>query len=192
MGLEQLSKQLLMDAKKEANTVISAAEKEKEKIISDAEEKKRQLLSEAKRKAKEMAQRQKSELLSGASIRAKQIVDAEKNAVVEKALQAVFAEISLVRETKQYDKLLRTLAEEGQKELGKESIIIVNEKDHGVAKKLFPHLSKETAPITGGAIVSTKDGKIRVDNSFEAIFEQNKDWLKREVFEEMFAGKDKK
>lgn len=165
MGLEQLSRQLLMDAKKEASAVISRAEKEKERIVSEAEEKKKQLQAEAKRKAKEMAQRQKSELASGASIRAKQIVDAEKNAAVEKALQAVFAEMSLAREAKQYEKLLKRLAEQGQKELGKDSTIIVSEKDHALAKKLFSATSKETAPITGGVIVSTLDGKIRVDLS---------------------------
>lgn len=191
MVLEELSKQLLSDGKKEANSAISRAEAEKEKIISLAEEKKKQLLSEAKKKAKEISERQKSEILSAASIRAKQIIDEEKNAAVERALLATFEEMAKLSSGKQYEKLLKRLAEEGEMELGKNSIIIVNEKDYSLAKKIFGNVSKETAAISGGVIVTSKDGLVRVDNSFEAIFEQNKDLLKHEIFEEMF-GKGRK
>ncbi|MDO8633734.1 MAG: V-type ATP synthase subunit E [archaeon] len=192
MSLEQLSRQLLSDAKKEANAVILRAEKEKERILSEAEEEKKQVLAQARKKAQELSERQKMEIISAASIRAKQIIDGEKNAAVEKALVVVFGEMCLAGNSRQYEKLLKKLAEEGQKELGKDSIIIVNEKDHAAAKKLFASVSKESAPISGGAIVSTRDGRIRVDNSFEAIFEQNKDALKRDVFLELFTEKGKK
>ncbi|MEK6942063.1 MAG: V-type ATP synthase subunit E [archaeon] len=187
MGLEKLSRELLVDAKKESDSVIAKAVREAEAIIGAAEERKRKIVEDAKSTGHKMALREKNEKISAANLDAKQLIDEEKNAAIEKALAVVFSQLGELRGNKPYEKLLKSLAVEGIKELGKDSVVIVNSKDHGIAKKLFPNTSKEAENIAGGVIVATKDGLVRVDNSFEALFEQNKDSIKKSLFAELFG-----
>lgn len=192
MGLEKLSRELLADAKKESDSIIAKAVREVEGIIGAAEEKKRKIVEGAKSAGREMALREKNEKISSANLGAKQLVDEEKNGAVEKALLEVFSQLGELRNDKSYQKLLKSLAAEGMKELGKDSVVIVNSKDHALAKKLFPNTSKEAENIAGGAIVASKDGLVRVDNSFEALFEQNMDGIKKDLFAELFGHVGKK
>ena len=192
MGLEKLSKELLLDAKKESDSIIEKAMREVEGIIGAAEEKKRKIVEGAKSSGREMALREKNEKISSANLGAKQLVDEEKNGAVEKALLEVFSQLGELRGDKSYQKLLKSLAVEGMKELGKDSVVIVNSKDHALAKKLFPNTSKAAENIAGGVIVASKDGLVRVDNSFEALFEQNRDGIKKDLFTELFGQDGKK
>ena len=192
MGLEKLSGQLLADAKKESDAIISGSQKQAEQVISFAQEKKRRIIFDAKKNAQEMAERERNEKISSANLEAKQLVDEQKSEVVEKALEEVFLQMKAIRRDKSYEKLLKSLISEGVSELGKESVVSVNEEDYSLAKKIFPGTLREAQKISGGAIVETRDKKIRVDNSFEALFEQKKDFAKKELFFELFPQKVKK
>ncbi len=189
MGLEELEKQLMVDAKKESETTLSKATQEKEKIIAAALEKKKQIFAQAKNSAQELSQKERNERISAANLRAAQMIDEKKNEIVDLGLQQVWQELIELIDSKDYQKLLKKLIAEGEKELGKQCIVFVNKKDFADAKKISLNVSKSPIEIAGGAIIATKDEKVRVNNSLEAIFEQNKENIRREIFNELFLAK---
>ncbi|MBI2597623.1 MAG: hypothetical protein HYW50_00320 [Candidatus Diapherotrites archaeon] len=192
MGLEELEKKLLEDAKKEANSILEKARAEKEKIIQSALERKKNIIAQAKKMATELAERERQERLSAAHLAAKQTVDRKRHEEVEKWVGSVWEEMVAFSGRKEYEKLLKKLINEGEKEIGKQSIVFVNKSDQHMAKKITKNLGKKTVSVSGGAIVATMDEKIVVNNSFEALFEQQKDFLRKEVFKELFFEGDAK
>ena len=97
----------------------------------------------------------------------------------------VWHEFVKVRGSASYEKMLKGLITQGEKELGEKSIVHVNESDIKLAKKFFPNVSAKPIDISGGAVVVSKAGNISIDNSFESIFGSRKDDIKKIIFREL-------
>ena len=75
---------------------------------------------------------------------------------------------------------------EGAKEVGDDFVLHVRAKDRELAKKYGP-VGKEPITTIGGVIVSTKDGRVQANNTFEALLEEHEEEIKREVFAKLFG-----
>ncbi|PIO04178.1 hypothetical protein COT48_01765, partial [Candidatus Woesearchaeota archaeon CG08_land_8_20_14_0_20_47_9] len=88
-----------------------------------------------------------------------------------------------------YEKTFEKLVKEGAKEVGEEFVLHVRAHDRELAKKYGP-VGKEPITTIGGVIVSTKDGRVQANNTFEALLEEHEEEIKREVFAKLF-GKER-
>jgi len=69
-------------------------------------------------------------------------------------------------------------------------VVYVNSEDSKLAKKMKGvKLAGSAIECAGGAIVTTQDGRIRIDNTFEANFEERKDEMRKHIFDLLFKKK---
>lgn len=189
MSLEILRKQITADTKAEAERIVDEAEKKSISIIKQAENQAKQLVSGEQKSAESIALAEKAETIAAAKLEAKRIVDEAKETKAEEALSLVWEEFSKHRNEKNYAKTLKSLIEAGKKSIGSGFVVMVNEADMQQAKETAKKAKVKKTDITAGAIVASLDEKIIANNSLEAVFEEKKDTIKAEIFQEMFPEK---
>lgn len=185
-GIESITKEISLEADKEAAGIISAAEEAAKSLKAKTEEEcnviraesdekiSRKLASEDKKTQSQCEQAEKLIMLNAKQ----EIIDGVLSKAKEKLLHL---------ETKEYfDTLLKLLEKQSQADKG---ILLLNEKDlarmpedfeksaQAVATKNGGMLdvSKETVNIDGGFIL--KYGNIEINSSFDALFEENEEEL---------------
>ncbi len=183
MSLDKLKNELINEAKKEAKSITSKAEKDALKIVKEAEETAKKMIEDAKKQAKASVKAEERERIAAAKLKATRIISEAKNTAVENALKEVFNDFVEVTRRKNYSKTLTRLINEGKKELGANSIVFVNSKDKSKVK------NARVIDILGGAIIASKNGRIRVNNSFESIFDSKKEELRKQIFIQLFGEK---
>lgn len=186
MGLDELRQEINKQASKETRKIRHDAEKEAQKILSEAREQAKALLAKEAEKTKaEVAQKEVG--VYAARLQAKKIVADARNAVLGEALNEVKRELAKIAESRDYHKIFDQLAEEGKHIIGKECVLHVNKRDAPLAKKYGNVVP--TLDSIGGVVVTSHDGRLRIDNSFEALLEEHANELKQMAFEQFFARK---
>lgn len=187
MAIENLKKGLIQEAEAEAGKIISAAEKEAEGIRAAGREKEKATLAEARKKADEMGRQQMNDRVSAAKLKAKKMVSEANEALVEKAMEKIWADFKELPSDRNYEGIMKGFISKGQSSMGKDSLVVTNSDDAKIAKKFAANVSQEYADISGGAIIKSKDGKIMVDNSLESIFGSKKQELRRLIYSELLG-----
>ncbi|PIN84715.1 MAG: hypothetical protein COV47_06005 [Candidatus Diapherotrites archaeon CG11_big_fil_rev_8_21_14_0_20_37_9] len=187
-NIEDLKNSLLSEAKAEERKILSQAEKEATAITAKAKETAKKIKDDAKKKASETLSLEKKERLSAAKLKAKRVYSDARNKAVEKMLEKIKKEFEELPKSKSYEKFLKELIKQGEKEIGT-CTVSVNAKDAKLAKKASKNVTSKAESIAGGAIITSKDKKVSIDNSFEAIFENKKEELTRIIYLEIFTEK---
>ena len=182
-GIESITKEISLEADKEAAGIISAAEEAAKSLKAKTEEEcnviraesdekiSRKLASEDKKTQSQCEQAEKLIMLNAKQ----EIIDGVLSKAKEKLLHLEY-----------FDTLLKLLEKQSQADKG---ILLLNEKDlarmpedfeksaQAVATKNGGMLdvSKETVNIDGGFIL--KYGNIEINSSFDALFEENEEEL---------------
>lgn len=191
MNLDSVKKGLLNEAKAEERKIIKQAEKDAESLIASANDKAKQTVADAKKRAQSLVEAERNERISAAKLRAKKMLSDASNKVVEDALSQLRQEFMEIRKSPSYEKIMKRLISEAEKEFEGKCEVFVNEDDIKTAKKISKNVSAKAVNISGGAIIASKDGKISIDNSLESIFEGRQDDLKRILFAEISSGENK-
>jgi len=104
-----------------------------------------------------------------------------------KVLDDIWKRLVQTREGKMYEEILKRMIEEGVNGIGARALVYVNSEDMKLAKKLKGVKVADSAiDCAGGAIVTTPNGRIRIDNTFEANFEERKDEMRKSIFDLLF------
>ncbi len=183
MSIENIQQSLLQEGKKEETRITGEGRKEAETIMVNAREQAKAIKAEEKRKAEELVENERRERISAAKLKAKKIVNEARNKLVDSALGEIWEEFREFPKQKEYAGFMKKIIMEAENELGK-GTVMVSAEDLALAKKHSKNAVKSGEPITGGAIIATKDGKIIIDNSLEAIFGNNKEEIKGIIFRE--------
>ena len=198
---DRFTEDILSNARTKAESIIREAEAEKQRVLdeaqitisretegiiqgarSDAEALKRRTISEARHRAKLSEEKEKDKIMQD---------------VLDQAKKRVF---DLVRDDTKYIPLLTRLIEGGIHELGeKMAVIHLNEKDlkgistlelrlnKDLSGQVKVDVSKEPIVASGGAIISTPDGKIRIVNTLDQRFEALESTLLIEARKSLFG-----
>ncbi len=187
MAIEKLSAQIAQSAHEEAAKVIHAANEAAAETVKEAKASAVHRMKSAADEAREMVAAQRAERLAAAKLEAKKIIAHAQDEAVTGSLEHVWSELRHFRKTKEYAKLLSSLAEQALAELGeRDGAIFVNEEDQKLLSGM-KNLSKKPIECSGGCIAETKDGSVRVNLTFEAIMESEQDTLRKKVYESLFG-----
>ena len=192
MSLEELKRAVLNKASLEAEEIIRDAYEKAKSIIREAEEKKKAIIEEERRKiigelgleAKLAEARREARLIIA---RAKQeLVDEIKGRVKE-----ILENMSVESRRNSLRKLLYESLEELKKcGFGVESIVVhVSPRDKDIIAGILREIGVnaeivEDRGISGGLLISTPNGEISIDNTYEARMEK----LLRTLLTEVFRG----
>lgn len=185
MSLDALRQELRKKTQSEVLRIENEGKIESKKI-KDESKRQSEIRREARLKeAAELVGREEMRI-PAARLKAKRIVQDAKYGMVEKALdEATDLLMEKTKSRKEYEKLLEQLISQGLKQVGdKNSTILVRKADLQFARKFG---KCEEYDCMGGAIIVSSEGRIRINNTLEALLEKNKELLLEKAFEMMFG-----
>jgi vacuolar-type H+-ATPase subunit E/Vma4 len=187
MGFDELASELSKGAEAEGRKIISAAEKSAQRIVEDAEARAAETLKAAKKEAAELSAQESSERVTSARLAAKKIMDEARDHAVERALDDVWRKYKAAALRKdKYPELLQRLVKEGMGEMGGQgsyTLYVRQEDEHLVAGSKTARLPPE---YSGGAIIESQNGRVRVNRTLEEVFAQQKPLLRKQIYDKLF------
>lgn len=189
MGIKEMAEEISRNAKAEASRIEKDAGAKGERMLAEASEKKKKLLEGAKAEAEAAAANERNEKIAAAHLEAKRIESRAKEKAIDAAMKGVLEATTHARE-KNYKEHLKKLISEGIVEVGKDAVVRVNKEDKKLAHSLGFVVADEPIDCIGGALITSPDGKVVFDNTFEANFETRKERIRTEVHRLLF-GKGK-
>lgn len=192
MSIENITANILSDAKNIAEGSLANAEKTKQDIINSAKNEAEALKKAAAEKAIADAENLRSRKISAAELQKRKMTLSAKQEAIKKGFDAALVKLKTMPE----EQYLNYLADEIVKIPNCEGTIILNEKDRDkigerlvktVNEKLKSEklsLSTKTVKASGGFVL--KNGAIEINSTFETILDSMKDELTNEVANALF------
>ncbi len=187
MGLEELRSEILRRTSEEVKRLEAEAKQEEEKILGEADAERKRELDAAKADAAQAARDERNERLAAARLGAMRMRAEAKEEALENALGKILAEFEGIRGGDAYPALLKRLIEQGVREIGKDAVVQVNSEDQKFAKQWKFKMDPQPADIAGGAIISSKDGRVTIRSTLHELFEQQRDLARKEAYAELFG-----
>jgi V/A-type H+-transporting ATPase subunit E len=190
-GVDKIIERIKKDAEAKVKKIMDNANNEAENVRKRNEKKTRKIVEKIKQTYENEAETVKNTILSGAKIESKRIQLQIREEVIKECF--IRAEKKLANmDGKVYEKFLSRIIKEGVDVVGENAVMKCAEKDIRVVKKIASSLNvsidKNFLNTTRGVIIKSKDGKIRVDNTFDGILNRNKESFRKEVAKILFGG----
>jgi len=184
MGLEKLVEEVRRRGQDEARAASALAKGEADDITKKGEAQGEAVIKEAQAKGAEAAKAHKAEVISRARSQGKRILADAKKQAIERHLEAVWERILEMRQKEEYLSLMRHLAEDAVAEAGKGFRLCSRKED----AKLFGRYKPETGlDSAGGFVVEDAKGRLRIDCTLEALFEEKKGDLTGLLYRRLFG-----
>ena len=175
--MEKISEAVVSKVRVEARNIIREAEEKGQEEIEKAKKQREIKLKEEKRKMLEEAEEEAARILAQASIKARQELSRTKADIITKIVNRVKQELSEFSSNEGY---VLNLIREAIDGLGMDkSRIYLSPEDVSTVKEFLredKELASKIAEIKenhflGGVIAEDIDGKLRIDNTYEARLE---------------------
>ena len=186
MGLEEVVKDILDAARADSEKIVKERNEKVAEIIKKAEAEilvKEQRARDDLDRVKESEERKE---MSDAALMSKKALQNVKKELIESAYGGLKSEVARLPE-RERAKMLKTLFEKCGQEISDIGRVYVNEKDATFVKILTKgNVSVVPENILGGIIAESKDGKFRVDYSFDRFIEIVKETRTKELSNTLF------
>lgn len=192
MSVENITANILSDAKQIADVSLANAEKSKEEIINKAKTEAEAIMQAAREKVEKDAENLKSRKLSAAELQGRKMMLGAKQDAIKKSFDEALKKLSAMPEEKYIEFLTREiinvpynegtiiLNKQDREKIGEKLVKAVNEK---LKAEKFT-LSNETVNSHGGFVL--KSGAIIINSTYETILNSIKDELTNEVANALF------
>lgn len=193
MALQELVGEIDKDSEAEERRIMAEAEAQATQIIREANAATVKIGQQADLEAQELCSAEERKL-SSARLRGRQLTSQAKSEVIQAAIAALGDQLAALASARdkarraEYERVFGRLAREGLKQVPAPAVIHCRKEDAGLAAK-FGTVSKEFVSSTGGLVVSSADGKVRVDNTFPAILEEKSEQLTQVAHQVLFSGR---
>ena len=204
-------------ARKIIEEIEKAAASQSSRIRAEAKDKADEVIEHARKKASEEetavlargeqeARRESQRILAEARIKARREKVRAQEEIVRRCFEQAQEHLRALAEKgshqgMEYRSVLARLLHESINAAGTDSLeVIANERDHELLKDILSRaaemhgkttslrISSEPIPCLGGLAVRSADGKISVDNTFEARLKRFRETLRTDVARKLFPG----
>lgn len=188
MGLEEMLNTIRANTETQYTKTISDAKAEADRIVDDAKERSTKLKEERHAQAQKELQEERLRSIASARLEAKRRLLETKDEILRKYEDAALDYLKEFARSPAYGDFLLNIVRDGVMKIGGGAIVQVNASDKILLQNQSDfQLSPNSIELIGGAIISSGDGKRRVDNTLEAIFEDRKEDLRLKLSEELFG-----
>lgn len=189
-NLDAMGDALLAQARDEAQRVIAAAQHDADTVMHETEEEARRLIEAAVAQAEAETRLEVQRRLARAEVEAAHVLIQAREAIIQQAMDHLAQRIHALPDESNYVTVLEYLLREAVTGLGQPTLDLHVRKDDrylfteewlarmGDELGITLHLSPEPAAIAGGLIVSTPDGRLIFDQSFDALMRRHEDVLR--------------
>jgi len=190
-GVDKIIERIKKESEAKVKEIMDNANNEAENIRKRNEKETGKMIEKIRQTYENDTETIKNTILSGAKIESKRIQLQVREDIINECF--IRAEKNLAdMDGGIYEKFLDRIIREGVDIVGENTVMRCAEKDIMVVKKIASSLNtivdKNFLNTTRGVIIESKDGKIRVDNTFDGILSRNKDIFRKEVAEILFGG----
>jgi len=173
MTAETIINKIKTDAEKKAQDIKKEAEQKANTIKQDATKQATQHAKNIIEKGKQHAENRKKIMISQAHQNAKRKEMNAKEDLIETCFQQAIDQLGNLDDNT-YKNMVKKLILQGKKQIhGECNIKISRDIDEHIAKEIGVSITGKTE-ATGGIILSSKDGTITIDNTFEGILKREK------------------
>ncbi len=186
MSLDKLVDEVLEQARQEAEKIVLDSKTEARKIISEAEKKANEISKAFDEKNSVLVSEMERKELSAAKLRANKDFFGARKEILNEINVLALEKISKISGEKR-TQLLKRLGEKALKELDGAEFFYSNEKDKPIIQKFFPKLKfAGIIPSVGGIILENSQKNIRVNYTFEVLFDSIKGEYLNEIASRVF------
>jgi len=195
-AVAKLGEEIVKEAKAEAERRLAKAEEEAGKILEAARAEAEKLVEEAKAKAQEEIALLERRRLSEARRTAALKILEEKNRLLSEAFKKAYDQLKNLK-IETYSQSITKLLEVSAPSLGSPEVQArFNKRDLERRNRLLKNLKLSDVKLTivnepvetvGGFILSSPDGKIKLDQTFEARLQHAERLLRKELSKILFA-----
>lgn len=192
MSIENITTNILSDAKNIAENSLANAEKTKQDIINNAINEAEALKKAAAEKAEKEAENLKSRKISAAELQGRKMKLSAKQEAIKKGFDAALEKLKKMSDVDYVsflaDEIVKVpncegtiiLNDQDREKIGEKLVKAVNERLNG--EKIA--LSNKTVQSSGGFVL--KNGDIEINSTFETLLDSIKDELTYEVANALF------
>ena len=189
-GVDKIIEKIKKESDAKVKEIMDNANNEAENIRKRNEKETGKMIEKIRQAYENDAETVKNTILSGAKIESKRIQLQVREDIINECF--IRAEKNLANmDGGVYEKFLDRIIREGVDVVGENTVMRCAEKDITVVKKIASSLNvgidKNFLNTIRGVIIESKDGKIRVNNTFDGILSRNKESVRKEVAEILFG-----
>ncbi|MBU2564739.1 MAG: V-type ATP synthase subunit E [Candidatus Thermoplasmatota archaeon] len=189
-GVDKIIERIKKESEAKVKEIMDNANNEAENIRKRNEKETGKMIEKIRQAYENDAETVKNTILSGAKIESKRIQLQVREDIINECF--IRAEKNLANmDGGVYEKFLDRIIREGVDVVGENTVMRCAEKDITVVKKIASSLNagidKNFLNTIRGVIIESKDGKIRVNNTFDGILSRNKESVRKEVAEILFG-----
>jgi V/A-type H+-transporting ATPase subunit E len=190
-GVDRIIERIKKESEAKVKEILDSASNEVKNIRKRNEKETRKMVEKIKQEYEKEITVIRNTIVSGAKIESKRIQLDAREDIINECFRRSEKKLANI-EGKEYEKFLNRSIKEGVDIVGKNAVAEYTEKDSMVVKKIASALNvavdEKFLNGTGGVVIKSKDGKIRVDNTFEGILRRNKEVLRKELAEILLGG----
>jgi V/A-type H+-transporting ATPase subunit E len=198
MSIEDIIAALDEQCRSECQAVFQEAEREAKRILEQAEADAEEIRRSKKEKAIASAESEAAALLYSARLRAKNLAVEVKESVLEEVIKRAHEETEKLRNDPAYPELMADLLKEAVAVVGDEGVVHVDPRDRGVAEKALSLTGlggkfslQDDLECSGGLVVSDREGRINIVNTFDERLKRAKERLKLDITRILFGEQER-
>ena len=180
MGLEEVKQGLEEDLTKQKTVIISEASEEKEKIMQSAKEEVESYRQTAQKQTNDLLSMMERREVSSTNLGMKKELLNSKKEAIDTVFRKVVEKLNALPGNEK-KKILNSLVKQAKNEI-QVNRVYCSKQD----MKLIAGFETKEAPIEGGVICESKDGKTRVDLTFETLLTDLREKNLREIASKLF------
>jgi V/A-type H+/Na+-transporting ATPase subunit E len=183
MGFDELKKNVLENAKKEADLIIKNAYKESDEAKRKLELEIESLEEKSKQEINIFSEQFEKKEVASANLESKKRLLQEKKKLIEIVFENVKNELKNELTKKDRKAIIENLVKKAKKEINIKIVYCNKQDSELISEKVKIEIKKD---MVGGIIAEDKSGEIIVDYSFETIIADMKDKYSAEVSQILF------
>jgi len=181
MGLENLTGDIISDAKSEVDKILAEAYKEAENIEKETEQLRKALQKESEERIEKKKQMIERQVKASLELEKKRLTMNAQREILDKVFKKVEYQIQHM-DAKKKSVGLKKLLEKGKKDLPVHTVYCKKED-----AKFFKNAHVKSEEMLGGCILENKEATVRIDFRFESLLEQCKEEELQHMYKLLFA-----
>ncbi|MBT4540349.1 hypothetical protein HOC35_02450 [Candidatus Woesearchaeota archaeon] len=184
MGLDEVKNDIINDAEKEASRIINETNKEAETLIKKAQTDLEKIEKEELEKLKDELSVFERKEIALVNLESKKLLFEKKKKIINNVVDTAKKEIVNMSKTNKIT-LLKKLVKKANNEF-EVSIIYCNKTETPIIKSCSKNVEIKNTEMSGGIIAENKEKTMRVDLSYDTLFDEIYENMLQELAQVLF------
>jgi V/A-type H+/Na+-transporting ATPase subunit E len=193
MGLDDMLTSSQSQTESQASQIISDAKAQSDSIIADAKKRAESIILQTAQQSQKDVEEERMRVLASARLESNRRLLEARDEVLKGYEDQASKYLSEFASSPDYKDFFIRMTIDGVSKIGDKAVVQINPRDKQLLKdpklkQLKVQVSPEPLNSLGGVVVYSEDGKRRVDNTIESIFDERKDELRLKLSQQVFGA----